>query len=233
MSDLSAVVVGMVTHHGPKRQTSEMVQGLCSAGALFRAEQHPDVYLARNLLLSGILADPQCGGRTTVLLVDDDNFAPQDAVKRLIDWSRTDISRHPLRCAPYPTVHGQLAASPLRDNPRPKLWFGAEPPSKVWESGLGLAAVRRDALDDVARKLDTFAVGDRTVHQWCHGGIVNGLWCADDASLCMHFGGAVLDHTVAAAHIKEVPIQPDPESLRRLRDNESLVNDAPARTVER
>ncbi len=211
-----------------------------------------DVTLARNLALSGgcrwlrHINDNaiERGGtqtmRDTFLMVDDDMLFTPEHAQILINHSRTH--QRPAS-AMYATLHGTIAASPFHDHPADDdktiaLLRAANVQPQRWVAGLGLLAIPVALLLELEAKQPKFKFPDLTQEgrplidntAFTSSGAMNGEWWSEDYTLCRNLGGVHL-LPMAVGHLKTIPIYPDEETVRRIRDGERLGDKPPV--VER
>lgn len=175
-----------------------------------------DVALARNIVLTRALQNR--GGADVCLLVDDDMVWELEAARKLVR-----LARESGECwsGTYATKDGTLAATHFE-------WKGTRTDG-LRMVGLGFCAVPMAKLEGLAHRLGA-VIGPSGQHvvPFCQCSIVtpehDGLprWCSEDYWFCLAVGGVRLAPHVAAGHLKEVPLWPDDETLRRLAESMPL-----------
>lgn len=204
-----------------------------------------DVTLARNLALSGGCRalrqlNDHCAKQArapfdTFLLVDDDMLFEPKHAQRLVDHTRI-FGR--AASAMYATLYGTIAASRFSDyEPDDEGTIAVLKASGVqpqrWVSGLGLLAITARQVLELEAALPKFLFPDLSTAEHTHientaftqSGAKNGEWWSEDYTLCERLGGVHLI-PIAVGHLKTIPIYPDQETVRKIRDGEVFANEA-------
>lgn len=215
---MDRTLIVCASHHGIELQTQACITLLQKHGArLLSATGIADVALARNDVLSRALAHK--GPADVFLLVDDDMILTLSAASKLVG-----LARQTGECwsAAYATKEGALAATPLE--------WDASRTDGLRMVGLGCCAIPVAKLEALAERLG-LVIGphDKRIYPFCECRVVtpahDGLprWCSEDYWLCRALGGMRLAPYVAAGHLKQIPLWPDDETLRRLAEGVPLT----------
>ena len=204
-----------------------------AGGQLIWGLGSPDVAFARNIALTAALrysvtrnkqaaapdpgsvaiqrgdAAPRPNAVDTILMVDDDMEFTLDQANELVAYSR----EHQVGAAAmYATLGGTLAATRL---------YTPLNTTQRWLVGLGFLALPLKQVQEVAARSEHFEALGQVHVEFCWTAAYDGIWCAEDYSLCRRFGGVHL-LPMAVGHLKTVPCYPDEETIRRVRENQRL-----------
>jgi hypothetical protein len=226
---LRNVVMAIATNRPIPKATQDCVQAVIADGAILHTiEGSSDVAFARNIQLSLLVHTFQADAtRDVALLVDDDMVFSLDQARRLCAYAKLK----PAVCSGiYATAIGELAAS-TQWSPFPDKWL----------TGLGFFAIPRAALLALADNSPAFQWRGQTLWQFTQSSLhIFGVdmneprWIGEDYWLCVRFGGVDL-LPLAIGHLKQIPLYPDEETVRRVREGEPLqlggVHGAPFRVM--
>lgn len=226
--------------------TRKAIQQMMAQGAAYMTQTgSADVTLARNLALSGgcralrqlnaLRAKQAKALFDTFLMVDDDMQFEVHQAQRLIDHTR--IFRRGAS-AMYATLHGTIAAARI-DTPvsydagtlAALKSTGVQP--QHWVTGLGLLAIPSCVVLELEEHLPKFLFPDLADParpeiqntQFTQSGAVDGKWWSEDYTLCKNLGGVHL-LPIPVGHLKTIPIFPDAETVRKIRDGERFDDEA-------
>lgn len=222
-----------------QEQTRAVIAALTSSGAAYIPQTgSADVTLARNWALTGAcvglrklnstLAEArktsQAGKGTradfdTILMVDDDMLFEVDQAQELINYTRAHAVA---ASALYATMNGGVAGIPI-----------ATPIGETqrWLTGLGLLAIPSWALLKLEEASERFQTLDGTKVAFTSSICRGGKWFSEDFELCHRLGGVHL-LPIAVGHLKTIPIYPDDETVRRVREGLPLPERLTAKELD-
>jgi hypothetical protein len=217
-------------------QTQALIDQMTKMGAAYVPQTgSADVTLARNFALTGacaalrklneMIAEASAKGRVnrpnydTFLMVDDDMLFEIDQAQELINYTRkTGMPASAL----YATMHGSVAAMPI-ETP-----IGER---QLWLSGLGLLAIPAWRILKLEETSERFTSLHGKQVAFTSSSTRGGKWYSEDFELCSRLGGVhVLP--MAVGHLKTIPIYPDEETVRRVRDGEFLPDKLTAEELD-
>jgi hypothetical protein len=232
-----------------QEQTRQSIAALINLGAAFiKQTGSADVTLARNLALSaGCRALRQLNleasyaspsphpDRDTLLMVDDDMLFDAHHAQRLVDHTRV-FGR--AASAMYATMGGSLAGTritigaPDDEQTLAALQACGVHPQR-WVTGLGLLAIPARLVLELEARSETFQFPDRNDprgvsdnNAFTTSGPSGGDWWSEDYTLTRNLGGVHL-LPMAIGHLKTIPIYPDAETVRRIKEGDLLGNGEP------
>lgn len=202
------VIIAIATNRPIASDTQRCLSELMQAGAKkLTSEGSSDVAYARNVTLSFVVREFEKNPELNVaLLIDDDMLFN---LAQAVELCTHALAHGCAASAVYSTAISEIAATTR--------WA----PEGKWLAGLGFLAIPRQALLELAELSPSFEMRGHKIWEFTRSAlhVVDGhsRWYGEDYWLCARLGGVdVLP--IAVGHLKTVPLVPDEETLRRVRE---------------
>lgn len=222
-------IVVVSTNREMQSVTRNCISQMRRAGAQYVEQTGcSDVALARCLSLSGAcnalrMLNAQGNGRSfdTFLMVDDDMQFEIEQAQELINHSRSHVVP---ASAVYATVQGTIAASPMDHGLHAR---------QLWKTGLGLLAVPASLVLALEKRAPKFELTNGIFTAFTSSGPDGeGQWWSEDFTLCKALGGVHL-LPIAVGHLKTIPLFPDDETIKAIRNGVPLPKTLSAEELDR